>query len=571
MFKFLVPFASFFLAGLALMGQSVRIEDVSMREVYVESFTISKNSKATVSGHFSLMSEDIDDSFFGSAWIYNSETNEVIWELQNSEISKSKNGKVDINETISISKGNYELYFSTYPNWFKYNATTKSKGKWDKLFKAPGAMVWDMGDMFGEFKKESGDWFVQVKSNDLIKNGNNEERTFKNEFIAFKKARNDQSYRKTFETTKSVKFRVIAQGEGVNDRMVDYGVIKNIDTREIIWNMTYSNTTYAGGAEKNRRIDEAIELKPGRYEIVYKTDDSHSYNDWNDAPPYDAIFWGIVLLTIDQNSVNNLKFTTAEALPSFIDINKVGDSKVIKKYFKILKTCKVNVYAVGEGSYKQMSDYGWIENVDNSERIWQMEYDETEHAGGAEKNRLEDVIITLEPGVYLAYYVTDDSHSYEDWNSDEPLNPEDWGMKIRILEKGNTSDYAEVISKYSSPNLLVNLTPIGDDANENTEFVLTKSTRVKIVAIGEGSGGEMFDYGWIEDEESGEVVWEMTYRRTKHAGGAEKNRKIEQIVSLEQGRYKVFYQSDGSHAFGDWNSAPPDDQSGWGIRIYKNE
>ena len=144
-------------------------------------------------------------------------------------------------------------------------------------------------------------------------------------------------------------------------------------------------------------------------------------------------------------------------------------------------------------------------------------------------------------------------------------------MKIRVLEKGNTSDYAEVISKYSSPNLLVNLTPIGDDANETTEFVLTKSTRVKIVAIGEGSGGEMFDYGWIEDEESGEVVWEMTYRKTKHAGGAEKNRKIEQSVSLEQGRYKVFYQSDGSHAFGDWNSTPPDDQSGWGIRIYKNE
>ena len=48
-----------------------------------------------------------------------------------------------------------------------------------------------------------------------------------------------------------------------------------------------------------------------------------------------------------------------------------------------------------------------------------------------------------------------------------------------------------------------------------------------IYALGEGIGGDMVDYGWIERCEERRRVWEMTYRATEHAGGAKKNRRFD--------------------------------------------
>ncbi|MFQ5770315.1 MAG: hypothetical protein ACE5HX_07250, partial [bacterium] len=86
--------------------------------------------------------------------------------------------------------------------------------------------------------------------------------------------------------------------------------------------------------------------------------------------------------------------------------------------------------------------------------------------------------------------------------------------------------------------------------------------------IGEGTDGRMFDYGWIEDAEQRKVVWEMTYRKTNHAGGAKKNRLFDDTIFLKKGEYIVYYETDDSHSYNDWNSAPPYDPVNWGITVY---
>ena len=59
----------------------------------------------------------------------------------------------------------------------------------------------------------------------------------------------------------------------------------------------------------------------------------------------------------------------------------------------------------------------------------------------------------------------------------------------------------------------------------------------------------------------------MRYRSTRHAGGAKKNRIIEDEVTLDAGTYVVFYVTDGSHAFNDWNATRPRDFRNWGVTI----
>jgi hypothetical protein len=100
-------------------------------------------------------------------------------------------------------------------------------------------------------------------------------------------------------------------------------------------------------------------------------------------------------------------------------------------------------------------------------------------------------------------------------------------------------------------------------------FRLDESSRIHVLAVGEISISGRYDYGWIENAETGEIVWEMTWQNTEPAGGADRNRRYNGALTLEPGNYVVHYNSDFSHAYGDFGDEPPLDQENWGIQISK--
>jgi len=132
--------------------------------------------------------------------------------------------------------------------------------------------------------------------------------------------------------------------------------------------------------------------------------------------------------------------------------------------------------------------------------------------------------------------------------------------------------YGELYSKGLPEDLarktsLAEITRVGDDADRTVEFSLPRPQQVRILAMGEGQDGQMFDYGWIESADTGKAVWEMKAPDTTHAGGAGKNRKADAIITLPAGKYKLRYKSDDSHSFDNWNGLPPDINF-WGIALY---
>ena len=54
-------------------------------------------------------------------------------------------------------------------------------------------------------------------------------------------------------------------------------------------------------------------------------------------------------------------------------------------------------------------------------------YDDSEHAGGDTKNRLVDTTIRLDKGSYVVHFVSDDSHSANEWNASSPADGTHWG------------------------------------------------------------------------------------------------------------------------------------------------
>ena len=153
--------------------------------------------------------------------------------------------------------------------------------------------------------------------------------------------------------------------------------------------------------------------------------------------------------------------------------------------------------------------------------------------------------------------------------------------RIRIMQSVGKAEEATRLMKtygeiYSKPmpadlakmSVVAEITRVLDNEDKTVAFNIPRDQEVRIFSIGEGQAGQMFDYGWIENADKGIPVWEMQEPKTTHAGGATKNRKVDLVMNLPAGNYKLRYKSDDSHAFDHWNSLPPE-VNFWGIAIYK--
>jgi hypothetical protein len=337
--------------------------------------------------------------------------------------------------------------------------------------------------------------------------------------------------------------------------------------------MDQRHTDAAGGAHKNRAMRQTVHLPAGRYVAYYVTDDSHDPFEWNSVPPFDPENYGLLLRVADASARGAIRSFAWEPVPAgqtIVQIIGVGDRETRSEGFTLTRPMDVRIYAIGEGSNPDggMDDYAWIMDANSRRRVWSMRYADTEHAGGARKNRLFDGTVHLDAGSYVVNYTSDDSHAYGAWNDAPPAEARYYGISV-FPASGNLDRGAIAPFERGHAASIAELVRMRDNVRERRAFTVDREQRVRVYAIGEGTDGEMDDYGWIENAETGRAVWEMTYRATTRAGGAEKNRLFDGTITLPAGRYVLRWESDGSHSFGDWNDDPPDDPEMWGISVLR--
>jgi hypothetical protein len=503
---------------------------------------------------------------YAYAWILNAKTREMVWRMtvDNTEEERWSDWKRRFKGDVVLDRGDYELYFSAVePDYFSFEGGFLS---FDKIIKK----IFRDEDWWDD---HSDDWMVKVSGVDEIYNEEDvrkfQRTSQESAIIDLTNSKNDVYEKRGFSLSKPATVELYAVGEGYDRKMYDYGWIIEAKTRKKIWTMEEERCKYAGGAVKNKMIKQKLHLESGDYLVYFKTDDSHSSQKWNANPPYDPFSWGILVRMAEKNFDPSIisKYSEKED-EAIVSITKVGDYAYKEKSFEVKKPSKIRIYCIGEGRSGDMFDYGWISNAATGQIVWKMRYRDTQHAGGASKNRLFQGTIELDAGQYIVHYQSDDSHSYEDWNSRPPQDQDMYG--ISIYPVGDEKDIEYIPRKAIKSNeILAQLTHIGDDEQVRKQIFLDRPTRVRILCIGEGDWDEMYDYGWIENVQTGHDVWKMTYDRTEHAGGARKNRKVDTIITLDPGTYSVNYRSDDSHSYYDWNARPPRDEENWGITVYR--
>lgn len=356
----------------------------------------------------------VEDNPVDFGWIVNAETREPVWEMGSRNSSHAggalKNRIVD--RTIHFDKGRYVVYFVT--------DDSHSTDDWNS-FPPYDPTSWGI-----TLSARSDD---DLNAVDLF-----EYEEIRNVVVAIKRVGDDEHLQEGFTLKRPAAVRIYAFGEKSHSRreLADYGYLMDARTREKVWTMDVDRSLHAGGATKNVCVDEVVTLPAGSYLVSYTTDDSHSYDDWNAKAPFDQENYGITVMLAGENPDRSIvgTYDDERARGLIAQIITVRDGADRKENFTLDAPTRVRVYAIGEGQKRSMYDYGWIESVGKGVTVWEMTYSMTFHAGGARKNRMVSTTILLDKGEYVLRYVSDDSHSFGDWNEDPPDDQRYWGITV---------------------------------------------------------------------------------------------------------------------------------------------
>jgi hypothetical protein len=570
----LVP-ALLLLVSSRVMAQNanvlVEIKDLSAHELRSEGFVLESPQRVQVEavgaaakrGNNFFIKENHEREWRGNAWILNARTRELVWELRDSEV-RSRRDLERFEGELSLPAGEYEVYYASY------SALWRSEGnplRW--LIGGPARSSYDDDGLSEDFRlsiRGNGRRLAPLELQRL-RDGYRNSAVF-----TLASTSGSGSEQRGFELTKPTAVEIYAIGEAREDGAFDYGWIVDANTGKKVWTFEYDGSRHAGGALKNRSVRVTRTLPAGRYAAVFAADDSHDPREWNAAPPFDPSYWGLTIRVPaeDRMAVRTFAYDPTPSDQAIVALTRMRNQQTRSQGFKLLAPMDVRVYAMGEGTNGNMNDFGWIIDAKTRKRVWMMDYDRTDHAGGAQKNRLANQVIHLEPGSYMVYFQTDGSHAFRSWNSGAPMGEDDWGISLfpasGSLERDKIASFDE--NTEDAGDVIARIVNVGNDEVRSRTFTLDVDTDVRVYAIGEGDD-QMFDYAWIENARTGRTVWEMTYRMTEHAGGADKNRMYDGVIRLPAGQYSLRYRTDDSHSPDSWNSQPPYDPAKWGVTLYR--
>jgi len=389
------------------------------------------------------------EPFFAYGWILNAATREVVWQMDGR--TAHADGVYQVADAyIDLPQGSYEAYYAHHAyaqsgSYLMFSSRNldrrpskldgshdESHGRWlQRLFTggSRGNGAWER--RVGNYGMELYLQANEAASAEKFKAPLN----WKNEFIALVPDKDDGCWTASFHARRAVTLHVYAQGEYAGDgEFADHGWILDAHTRRPVWEMNSGKAQYGGGDKKNRRQVETIQLPAGDYIATYVTDGSHSPADWNAAPPCDPLRYGLILALPKDADLSQVAHAPApETAPILAELVRMGNHQNERRAFTLQTPAKVRVYAIGERDGDELADTAWIEDG-QGKTVWSMSARNTQHAGGAEKNRMADEVLDLPKGSYVLCVRTDGSHSYPRWNDSAPWDAERYGATVYAVK-----------------------------------------------------------------------------------------------------------------------------------------
>lgn len=553
------------------------LDDLRKAQLSHLTFVVSEPSLLLLKATGSREAETATNSDLAAhAWVVNRDNHQVLWRMTEQNVVADHGTLVSAEDEIIALPGKYDLFFASY------GSTWGSLKKRGKFFGLRLGSHWT-GDADG--------WKVQVTAVDPSTKEPIMLRTLSSdrasetgrEVWATGPLSGNRKVEEVFTITRPVTLNVYSVGEFCDEGDCDYGWVENLATGERLWQLSTDNTVHAGGSRSNRSFDGPVHFAPGTYKAVFVTDPGHAYQEWYSNPPFNPYAWGMRITANSEDDLAAVQRVDLWSLPPVAALTRVGNGTVVRKSFTVREPSLVAVAASGEVGRSSLYDFATLKNTSTGATTWQMSWEASVPAGGYEENRYEEAFLTLPPADYQLVYETDDSHAYGSYHNGTPDHPERWGVALFVPEAESRPNVVLSAAPRAVPQAppvpvvplvegvsgepMVVQTKLGNSAHVAETLALEESRWLRIVALGEVSVSGQYDYGWIEEQETGRRVWEMTRDNTRPAGGDDRNRVHESLIRVPAGTYVVHFRTDFSHAFGDFDDDHPLDGEAWGIRV----
>ncbi len=380
---------------------------------------------------------EIERNRMDYGWIENAFTNERIWEMTLENTRHAGGWSVNrlFHDTLSVQDGIYRAVYQTDP-----------RQNWD--------------DWVGNPPYDPAAWGMTLSADPVAAVSPFAPLTSRHPLVELTRVGNDERRLAQFRVNQPVQLAAYAVGEIGESGRYDWAWLRNNDSQERVWEMTWTHSRRSGDDNTNRAELAFFQLEPATYTLGYETDDSHAFDSWRHGRPEHPDRWGVTLYSveeqIDSTAVEVLSYERVSladvddepeppeppdplselpAMPgsTLVSISEIGNEERLSKTFSLVEPSRLHVVALGEISISGRYDYGWIERAENGEIVWEMTWQNTSPAGGADRNRRYDGTITLQPGEYVVHYRSDFSHAYGDFGDEPPAHPQSWGIRVSKL------------------------------------------------------------------------------------------------------------------------------------------
>lgn len=277
----------------------VRLTEAGSGALYIAQFEVRRPVRLIAYG-----TGEIGGSPYDYAWIKNNDRDERLWEMTR-ETSHHAGGD-DNNRYemafLSFEPGTYSLYYQTddshaYDDW--HHEKPDHPDRWGvALFPVPADFDTSAVRILGVTRQHDGEKAAApgVPEAPAVAEGPPPPPLGSGTRMLRATGLGGETRKEIpFSLTDQATLHIYALGEISLSGRYDYGWIERADNGEIVWEMTWQNTTPAGGDDRNRLYDGVVELPRGAYVVHYRTDFSHHFGDFGDRTPANPSAWGITI------------------------------------------------------------------------------------------------------------------------------------------------------------------------------------------------------------------------------------------------------------------------------------
>ena len=526
-----------------------------------------------------------DTTMAATGWVVRRGDGAVVWRLRPPRPSRGT--LVAVADTVRLAAGTYDAYFASYG---------------DPLVRDPGPRDGSLAERVRAFLSRGGrSWVGEAGRWRLVLRAVGEDRRLASSPASpsdparaepapdgaliwqARGVRNRSRPEVLISVAAPARVSVRAVTEITDGVIADRPSIVRLGQRDTVWTAPTEGSVWAGGSLKNRIVTAEVALQPGIYRVAFDADRSHGYDGWAANPPWRPWEWGMTLRRATPDAAVTVLNPVTLDRPVITAFECVGPNA--DRQSEVTVVAPTDVLVVGVGEVDAGSRYDWASldrragsgrDGDHWDSVWEMHGDGAP-AGGADKNRRDVQALALAPGTYRLRYRTDGSHDcVSGYNSDGGPDAPLWGARLYALDPdadpaafgardvSPVSSSEQATAEYPTEGLVAAIDSVGDGRDLRTPFALDRDGAVLVIAAGELSDAQPYDYATIETED-GRQVWSMTWQNTVPAGEDLLHRRLRLELPLPAGRYVLRYRTDGGRSWGDFG---PDSEVLWGVRVY---